>query len=72
MIIDEGLMLNICLIYTKIANLNSTNSQQQCWTQTECDSISSCFETYEFLSCVELVQYGLATHVSRTIDKIVD
>lgn len=62
-------MLNICLIYTKIANLNNS---QQSWTQTECDVISSCFESYEFLSEIELVQFGLATHVSRTIEKIVD
>lgn len=61
-------MLNICLVFTKVAKLNQPSL---CWTSTECQVIQACFETYEFLAEGELMQYGLASHVARVLEKIV-
>lgn len=54
LITEQGLMLNICLIFAKTANLSSNYF----WTKMESKVIERCFDLYNYLDELELLQYG--------------
>jgi len=62
-------MLNISLIFTRVVN---HARPQVFWTREENLVVQSCFDLYDFLPEKELCQYGAASLISKTTDKIIE